>query len=588
MLKNMKIGKRLVVSFICVILVYLVSAVASFISLSNVSHLMDEFYDKSHAKTNLVGDMLYEIRSGERSLLWAITTTDASAVESRLNDMSRSFDALFTNLEQLNVISADNSEQQNLLNQLSNLVKPAATIRTQIMEAASRNDNITALALYDSQYEPIMEQAQEILQQFSGTARNNATNFYRESKVAYQIALGVMVALTAAIIIIMILLCLALTRSLVRPITEIEYAAKEISKGNLQVSIGYQGRDEMGQLADSMRTTIQVLGGMIEDVAYCLSELAKGNFTVRSKDRSLYRGELYRMIESMIQIKSRMNDTMTRINQAADQVASGAEQVSTGAQALSQGATEQASSVEELAATMSTISGQVQESAKNARLASNTAAQVGTDMQQSNEKMNDMIAAMKEITETSSEISKIIKTIEDIAFQTNILALNAAVEAARAGAAGKGFAVVADEVRNLASKSAEASKNTAALIERSVTAVNRGSQIVDDTAQALVRAVECTEEAVGLIDQVADAANQQSDSINQITQGIDQIASVVQTNSATAEESAAASEELSSQAQIVRGLVSSFQLDGGASSAEQQYASASVSSASFDTDDNKY
>ena len=230
------------------------------------------------------------------------------------------------------------------------------------------------------------------------------------------------------------------------------------------------------------------------------------------------------------------------------------------AQALSQGATEQASSIEELAATITEMSGQIQNNAQSALQASQTVDGVGEKILESNQQMQTMTKAMGEISASSSEIGKIIKTIEDIAFQTNILALNAAVEAARAGEAGKGFAVVADEVRSLASKSSDASKSTAALIENSLKAVENGTRIADETAQSLLSVVEGTKEIASQINQIAAASSEQSKGAAQVQLGIDQIPNVVQTNSATAEESAAASEELSGQAQMLKTLISKFKL----------------------------
>lgn len=239
---------------------------------------------------------------------------------------------------------------------------------------------------------------------------------------------------------------------------------------------------------------------------------------------------------------------------------SGSTQVSSGAQALSQGTTEQASSIEELASTIQLISDQVRQNADSALQAQQTIREVGGKLTKSNQEMQGLTEAMGEISSSSSQIGKIIKTIEDIAFQTNILALNAAVEAARAGAAGKGFAVVADEVRNLAGKSSEASKSTASLIEATISAVKGGASLADETAASLLEVVEGTQVIIAQINQIADSSAEQAASIAQVTLGVEQISAVVQTNSATAEESAATSEELSGQAQILKELVGGFKL----------------------------
>ena len=219
-----------------------------------------------------------------------------------------------------------------------------------------------------------------------------------------------------------------------------------------------------------------------------------------------------------------------------------------------------ASSVEELAATITEIHDHVANNAENAKLASEQAMATTAELEQGKKQMEQMTTAMAQINDSASEISKIIKAIEDIAFQTNILALNAAVEAARAGTAGKGFAVVADEVRNLASKSAEASKNTASLIEATVQAVQEGTGIANETASSMGRIVLASEQAAKLVHEISKASQEQAASIAQVTLGIDQISSVVQTNSATSEECAAASEELSTQSQILKGLVNRFQI----------------------------
>lgn len=251
---------------------------------------------------------------------------------------------------------------------------------------------------------------------------------------------------------------------------------------------------------------------------------------------------------------------MAQIYNASQQVSSGSDQVANGAQALSQGSTEQAASALELSTAIGEIAQQVQSNAQHAKTASGQANNAGTELGLSNQKMQALIAAMDEINNSSKEISKVIKTIEDIAFQTNILALNAAVEAARAGTSGKGFAVVADEVRNLASKSAEAAKGTTALIESSIKSVGNGARLADETAKSLLIVVDEAMQASQSINQISIASEEQALSISHITTGMDQISSVIQTNSATAEQSAAASEELNGQAGMMKQLVNKFKL----------------------------
>ena len=310
-----------------------------------------------------------------------------------------------------------------------------------------------------------------------------------------------------------------------------------------------------------MRSMTEIVKALIGDINYCMEELAHGNFTVKSRNIEAYIGDYADILKAMRDMKVSMSETLSKIESAADQVNAGGEQVSSGAQALAQGATQQASSVEELAATIQEVSQQVESTASHARTAKKENEQSHQQIGVCFQDMESLLNAMNKIETHSTEISKVIKTIEDIAFQTNILALNAAVEAARAGAAGKGFAVVADEVRTLASKSAEASKSTTTLIEGTVKAVKEGLDLSHETSQALQVVVESSKKVLDAVGLIAGAAEEQTASISQIAIAVDQISSVVQTNSATSEESAAASEELSSQANVLKELISRFRLE---------------------------
>ncbi|WP_324825215.1 methyl-accepting chemotaxis protein [Sinanaerobacter sp. ZZT-01] len=353
-----------------------------------------------------------------------------------------------------------------------------------------------------------------------------------------------------------------ISSKITKPIKQVTNAAQKIANGHFDVELSINSKDEVGQLANAFNLTIQQLmnyQGYIDEISNALNKISQGNLMIElQKD---YVGQFSKVKTNMQALLSNLNATFLQMNQSADQVASGSDQVANGAQALSQGATEQASSIEELSASISEITTEIQQNADNAKQANEMTELAGKELQKSTDEMNDMLKAMSDITLKSNEISKIIKVIDDIAFQTNILALNAAVEAARAGSAGKGFAVVADEVRNLAGKSAEAAKTTTSLIEETIYAVENGSSIANRTAHSLESSAEVAAKTVEIIDQITKASDHQATSIAQVNMGVEQISAVVQTNAATAEESAAASEELSSQSNLLKELIARFKLN---------------------------
>lgn len=337
-----------------------------------------------------------------------------------------------------------------------------------------------------------------------------------------------------------------------------------LAQGDLKSEVPEINRnDELGLLSNATKTIVNNMSVIINDVAWGLGQIASGDLTVDSNCAEYYVGDFAALHMSMYKILTQLTAMLQSVQQSADQVGSGSGQVSAAAQALAQGTTQQASSIEELAASINEISDKIRHTAENAQAAKEKTEQTGEAVELSNRQMQEMITAMDAIAQNSEEIKKVIKTIEDIAFQTNILALNAAVEAARAGAAGKGFAVVADEVRVLAGKSADASKGTAELIDGAVNAVARGTKIAHETAQSLADVMVSTTETVSMVVEISDAASGQANAVERLTSGIDQISTVVQTNSATAEQSAAASEELSAQAQTLKDLTDTFRLRDG-------------------------
>ena len=371
-----------------------------------------------------------------------------------------------------------------------------------------------------------------------------------------------MAKVSAAAVLVMMLLVIIQTRRIIgRPVKELSRAATRIAEGELDQTIRYKSRDELGILAYNFNRVTERLREYIkyiDEISDTLKEIAQGNLAFELKNE--YTGEFTKIKSSLDEIAVELNAAMGQLKASSRDVAAGAAQVSESAVNLSHGSTEQSAEVETLAGDISIVSNNVQKLAQDAQQTSSLSKEVREGLLASNTKMQNMAAVIQKISDKSNEIHKIVKNIDDIAFQTNILALNAAVEAARAGDAGKGFAVVAEEVRTLAGRSADAAKETTELLGETISSMDEGVRAADDTVQSMMAAVKMSEEMGALIDDIADNTTQQASMASEISRGIDQIAIVVQSNVDTAESSAAASEELSSQAAMLRELVSRFRL----------------------------
>lgn len=557
-MKKMKIGSKLLLSFLLAVMISSLAGVASMFLMRH----MDSTYGTALTDYGFlqgdIGKLGMDFQAHRTTVLYLIQETDASRraeLKDELQDYVNSIEADLDELISDCSLPADKEFCANL----QTLMEEYTAARDETIRISDRSPK-EATDYFRANAAPL---AKELSQQINTllTEKSTAGNIQSKnlSKQA-NFSLIVNILILVGAVVISILIALRLTRSFVRPLKEIEGAAKETANGNFNISVTYSSQDELGQLSDSIRKMTENIRIIIKDISFCLAEMANGNFDFQSTASEAYQGEYIAIQDSIFRLRNNLSRTLSEIDTAARQVDSGGLQVSNSAQALAHGTTEQASSVEELAASFNEISNQVESTAEHARIAKEENQYTHDQIEVCSSHMNQMMAAMHAIEEKSQEIHKVIKAIEDIAFQTNILALNAAVEAARAGEAGKGFAVVADEVRSLATRSQEASKGTTALIDDTVHAVAEGTHLSNETNKALHDVILSAQKVLSEMTLISDATEEQAESISQVTLGIDQISSVVQTNSATAEQSAAASEELSSQADLLKKLVSQFKL----------------------------
>ena len=462
----------------------------------------------------------------------------------------------YSRMEQVGITD----EEKALITEMSQISNTLVPLEESAMSSAMVGDIDSALEyVFGEDYSSDLSRIQSLQDEFVETFQARLASEIEQQRTLVSIMQIVVIIIVCLIIVFQLFSTMFTRKKVIRPLKIIQEEMLEFSKGNLSIGGKLQeDTSELGMLVSSVHQMRDHLKEFIEDIHNKLLQIAQGDLDIKMD--IAYIGDLAAIETSLKKISTSLSDAFREIDLASNQVASGADQVSNGAQALSQGATEQASAVEELSATVQEISMRINQNAKDTDSANNLTMLTGTKVNESKQKMQELMTAMDEIKQTSHQIQGIIKTIDDIAFQTNILALNAAVEAARAGAAGKGFAVVADEVRSLAGKSAEASQNTQELIKNSISAVERGGALATDAAKVLDETVEAADQVVASIKRIATASAEQAQATDQIAQGLDQVSSVVQNNSATAEESAAASEELSGQASMLKTLVGRFKI----------------------------
>lgn len=557
MIKNMKMKVKLLLSFILVVVIASISGiVGAVLMVTSDTEYSEALVENGFAQGD-IGTFNTYLNKGSALLRDVVMLTDASEVRSAQNEWNEFNTKMDAALVKVNN-ECQTVEEQSYIDIIEQKLPVYRQLCDQVIALSTQNSSDEALIMFRQEARPVLNEimgAADDLMAVNVTIGNEVSaQLTRQSRMMTAFIFGLIIIA----FLVSALLALFIAHTISKSLVLVRDAAAQLAEGDLNIQLSADSTDELGQMIQSFGDAANMMRCYITEITRGLHEISQGNFDIRTTMK--FKGNFQEMENAIETIIKSLSIALSQIRVAADEVSADSSQVSDSAQALSQGATEQASAVQELVATITEISEQVHHNANSARDARNKARAVSEEALQSNQRMQDMLTAMTNISNSSAEIEKIIKTIEDIAFQTNILALNAAVEAARAGSAGKGFAVVADEVRNLASKSAEASKSTAALIAQSIQAVDEGRVIADETAKSLTAVVSGVQEVDATIIDISQSAGIQAEAIRQVTEGIDQISSVVQTNSATAEESAAASQELSGQSQMLKELVSQFQV----------------------------
>lgn len=554
-MEKMKMQQKLNFGYIIVIVLMVLSGLFSIISLRTLYGNFTNYTNGAQVVEKAAQMSRVHINVAARNIREMALNTDTSTYGQFKAEIEERVEKA---RDEIAALKATGLIEESLAESFSNSLEEWIAVGYDIIEELEAGNREEATRM-------ILEDCVPVLNELIATAQeiDSLTVEITESAIASSrnsFFIGVIVII--AFIILATILSLYIGRKIIAavtiPLVEIESVAKGLAQGDLHNDLTYHSEDEIGSLANSLRDSIKTLSTYVDDISRTMSEFSRGNFVVHPEVE--WKGDFEGIHKSFMMFEEKMAETIRGIQEVAEQVKSGSDNVSDSSTDLAQAATEQAGIAQELAATIESVSGQVSQNAESAKEISRKVENVGEEIFQGNAKMQEMVLSMKEISNASQEIGKIIATINDIASQTNLLALNASIEAARAGEAGRGFAVVADQVSTLASQSSEAAKESTVLIESSMRAVKKGVVIAEETAKQLENVVSGSKTITEEVTKVANALEAQEDSFAQINSGVDNINDVVQTNAATSQECAAASQEMNNQAGALESLVGKFNI----------------------------